>query len=117
MKTYVFDIDGTICTQTKGGNYHEALPIADRVKKVNELYEAGNTIILLTARGMGMSGNNQVQAYGLLYSFTLSQLEGWGVKFHSLFLGKPEGDIYIDDKGIKDSDFFQSLDRLNGDLN
>jgi len=117
MKTYVFDIDGTICTQTKDGNYHEALPIADRIQKVNDLYDDGNTIILLTARGMGMSGNNQMKAYGLLYSFTLSQLEGWGVKFHSLFLGKPEGDIYVDDKGVKDSDFFQQIDRLSGDLN
>ena len=37
---------------------------------------------------------------------TKQQLEKWGVKYHKLFLGKPSGDIYIDDKGIKDEDFF-----------
>ena len=39
---------------------------------------------------------------------TEEQLERWGVKYHQLFLGKPSGDIYIDDKGIKDEDFFNT---------
>mgnify|MGYP003128257727 CR=1 FL=1 len=30
----------------------------------------------------------------------------WGVKHHGLFLGKAAGDIYVDDKGCKDQDFF-----------
>jgi len=30
----------------------------------------------------------------------------WGCKYHQLFLGKPSGDFYIDDKGINDTDFF-----------
>ena len=39
---------------------------------------------------------------------TAEQLNNWGVKYHALFLGKPAGDIYIDDKGIKDEDFFRN---------
>ena len=39
---------------------------------------------------------------------TRMQLIEWGVKFDALFLGKPAGDIYIDDKGIKDEDFFKN---------
>ena len=49
-KIYVFDIDGTICTNTDG-DYKKAQPYADMIKKVNNLYNSGNTIIMMTARG------------------------------------------------------------------
>ena len=39
---------------------------------------------------------------------TKKQLDNWGINYHSLFLGKPSGDFYIDDKGIKDEDFFNT---------
>ena len=103
--TYVFDIDGTICT-TEGGHYDNSKPIKERIEIVNKLYDDGNTIIFQTARGMGRSGNSFVYAHEAFYELTRTQLIEWGVKFHDLFLGKPAGDIYIDDKGIKDEDFF-----------
>ena len=102
---YVFDIDGTICTNT-GGDYENAKPLEDRIKKVNELHEDGNTIVFFTARGMGRSGNNVHFAYSEFFSLTKRQLKSWNVKYDQLILGKPSGDIYIDDKGIKDEDFF-----------
>jgi hypothetical protein len=34
------------------------------------------------------------------------QLELWGCKYHELIMGKPSADYYIDDKAIKDNDFF-----------
>jgi hypothetical protein len=55
---------------------------------------------------MGRYENNANLAIQKFYSLTKSQLEEWGVKYHELVLGKPSGDIYIDDKGIKDGDFF-----------
>lgn len=103
--TYVFDIDGTICSHTYG-YYESAVPDIERIKKVNDLYESGNTIIFLTARGMGRSGNSIAYAYKAFETLTREQLEEWGVKYHHLFLGKPAGDIYVDDKGEKDEDFF-----------
>jgi len=103
--TYVFDIDGTICTVTDG-EYGSALPMHDRIEKVNELYDEGHSIIFQTARGMGRTNNDSLRVYQLFYELTKNQLDEWGVKYHSLFLGKPAGDIYIDDKGIKDEDFF-----------
>ena len=45
-----------------------------------------------------------------LNPFTKNQIEEWGIKYHELFLGKPSGDIYIDDKGEKDEDFFNTRD-------
>jgi len=102
---YVFDIDGTICYNT-GEKYDMAKPYVNRIKRVNELYDQGHTIIFQTARGMGRSGNSTAYAYTAFEEKTKKQLREWGVKYHRLFLGKPAGDIYIDDKGVKDEDFF-----------
>jgi len=103
--TYVFDIDGTICSLTDG-KYEKALPYEDRIKLINKLYDEGNKVTFLTARGMGRFNNDQARAHELFYDFTVKQLERWGVKYHELFLGKPSGDLYIDDKGVKDVEFF-----------
>tara|TARA_R110002020_G_scaffold434151_1_gene644304 strand:- start:270 stop:593 length:324 start_codon:yes stop_codon:yes gene_type:complete len=105
MKRYVFDIDGTICTQS-APDYANAQPFVERIKKINNLYDKGNTITLYTARGMGRHENNPLLAIQDFYEFTANQLKEWGVKYHNLFLGKPNADFYIDDKGISDGDFF-----------
>ena len=105
--TYVFDIDGTICSLTNG-EYEKAVPIKERIEKVNSLYEEGNQIIFYTARGMGRFKNNRSLAEAEFWTFTNRQLNDWGVKFHGLWLGKPAGDIYVDDKGSKDEEFFRN---------
>ena len=107
--TYVFDIDGTICIkqcEMQGSDYSEVEPIAKRIEKVNTLYDQGNQIIYMTARGMGRHKNNAQSAIQDFYAFTAQQLKDWGCKYHYLFLGKPAADFYIDDKGINDEDFF-----------
>ncbi len=103
--TYVFDIDGTICTLS-GGDYKEAKPLPDRIEKVNSLFDAGHKVIFQTARGMGRHKNNSEKAILEFYDMTFKQLKSWNVKFHELYLGKPAGDVYVDDKGTRDSDFF-----------
>ena len=103
---YVFDIDGTICSKVDDGDYSKAEPLLERIDVVNQLYDEGNTIIFQTARGMGRSGNSSAFAYARFEQVTKDQLRSWGVKFHSFFMGKPAGDIYVDDKAIRDLDFF-----------
>jgi len=97
---YCFDIDGTICTNTNG-DYEKAKPFIDRIKIVNKLYIEGNKIIMFTARG---STTNLDWT-----ELTKQQLKEWGVKYHELIFGKPEADIFIDDKGISDKIFFKDL--------
>ncbi len=104
--TYVFDIDNTLCL-TSGSDYENSKPIRERIDVVNKLYDEGHTILLQTARGMGRSGNSQAYAHEAFYSFTKQQVTQWGLKYHGLFLGKAAGDIYIDDKGCKDRNFFK----------
>ena len=96
-KTLVFDIDGTICTNTDG-SYEQAVPFQERINYINRLYDNGYKIVMFTARG---STTNKEW-----HEFTKKQLTKWGLKFNELILKKPYGELYIDDKGIKDSDFF-----------
>ena len=103
--TYVFDIDGTICYLTDG-EYKTAVPFEDKIEKINQLYDEGHTIIFHTARGMGRTNNSSLLSERLFKALTMHQLKEWGAKHHKLFMGKPSGDIYIDDKGVHCERFF-----------
>ena len=92
------DIDETICISPDDRNYSLAKPIVENIKKINELYDNGDTIIYWTARGTGS---------GIDWSTTTAeQFADWGVKYHELRFGKPVYDIFIDDKNINSKDFF-----------
>ena len=95
---YFVDIDGTICSDTKG-NYAECVPFLNKIGKVNRLYEEGNTVIYWTARGMTRTKGNIHKAYELYYELTRDQLKEWGAKYHELRMGKPSYDIFFEDKG------------------
>jgi len=91
--TYCFDIDGTLCTDTNG-DYPRCKPIQSRIEAVRYLHSQGHIIIIHSARSPAR------------YRLTIDQLRSWDVPYHKLYLGKPKADAYIDDRGIKDSDFF-----------
>tara|TARA_R110002167_G_scaffold17262_3_gene66178 strand:- start:547 stop:843 length:297 start_codon:yes stop_codon:yes gene_type:complete len=97
MIVYV-DIDQTICSFT-GGRYSLAKPMEDRIKKINKLYEQGNTIIYWTARGTITNMN--------WFHVTKEQLDNWGCKYSELRMGKPYYDLFIDDKNINSEQFFK----------
>ena len=97
LKKICFDIDGVICTNT-WGKYQKAKPINKNITKINSLYEEGNIIILFTARFMGKNNESIEAAYNEGYEFTKNQLREWGVKYHTLKMGKPSYDMIIDDK-------------------
>ena len=94
---YFVDIDGTICTNTDG-KYEEAVPFPSNIKKVNDLYDAGNEIIYWTARG-SVTGIDWTE-------LTTKQLKEWGVKHTELRMWKPHYDLFICDKAINSEDYF-----------
>ena len=106
-KTYVIDIDGTICDWQAGRDYTLAEPFPERIKEINKLYDKGNTIKYFTARGMGRFAGRPDKAIEAFYTITDSQLDRWGCKYPHLILAKPSGDYYIDDKGIDANEFFK----------
>ena len=95
---YIVDIDSTIFN-TEGSDYENAIPIKDRINRINYLFDQGHTIIYWTARG-GQSGIDW-------YDFTVKQLYKAGCKYSRLLHKKPSYDIWIDDKAINSEDFFK----------
>jgi FMN phosphatase YigB (HAD superfamily) len=100
IKTYAFDLDGTLCTLTDG-NYETAEPFLDRIMHVNKLFEEGHTILIFTARGATSNRD--------LRDFTIEQLKNWGLKYERLIMGKPHFDLLVDDKAINEREYFQRL--------
>jgi len=90
-KTFVIDIDGTLCSNTNG-SYELAVPFEDAIESVRHIHENGGKITLFTARG-STTGKDWRE-------LTQRQMEKWGVPFHELILGKPFGDYYVDDKAV-----------------
>lgn len=98
---YYVDIDGTICSNTDG-EYEKAQPYYENIKKINKLYEKGYTIIYWTARGTKT---------GIDWSeLTKKQFIDWGVKFTELKFSKPVYDLFICDKAVESSLFFEVKD-------
>ena len=82
----------------KGTDYENSKPIKERIEIINALKDEGNTIIFFTARGFVSKKD--------FLELTKSQLNKWGLKYDKLYMGKPDADYYIDDKAVKDVDFF-----------
>ncbi len=101
MKTLVVDLDGTLCSNAgEDADYNSCFPYPHRISVINKLYDAGAKIIIDTARG-NTTGIDWTDV-------TESQLQNWGVKYHTLRVGvKFSADYYIDDKAINDIDFFE----------
>tara|TARA_R100000008_G_C3567049_1_gene159719 strand:- start:333 stop:638 length:306 start_codon:yes stop_codon:yes gene_type:complete len=98
MIIYV-DIDETICESPEDRDYSKAHPFGDRIEKINMLYDEGNTIVYWTARGT-QSGIDWRDV-------TEKQFLEWGVKYHDLKFGKPQYDLFIDDKNINSNTYFE----------
>ena len=91
MKIFV-DIDNTICL-TSGNDYENSVPIHENIKKINDLFDQGNTIVYWTSRG-GTSGIDWRLP-------TQRQLAAWNCKYHELRLDKPGYDFFVDDRTLR----------------
>ena len=99
QKIYCFDIDGTLCT--KNCEYQDAEPYTKVIEHLNSLYDSGNKIIIMTARG-ACSGKDWTEC-------TQEQMNNWGVKYHELVMNKkPHAHVFIDDRAVNISDWVLS---------
>ena len=94
---YMVDIDGTICKFKHKYDYINAKPIYNNIEVFNNLYDKGNEIHYWTARG-SVDGKNWDE-------LTIKQLNSWGVKYNSINIGKPQYDVWVDDKAYNVKDF------------
>jgi len=88
LKIFVFDIDGIIFNYYLDTGYNFSDPIQCNIDLINKLHNKGHKIILNTAR------------HDKYRTITIKQLKKWAVSYDELHFGKPQGDFYIDDRGI-----------------
>jgi len=88
---YFIDLDNTIC-YTENSDYNNSKPIIERIGYVNDLKSQGNEITIWTARGATTGIDHR--------ELTLKQLKEWNVNYDNLLMGKPNYDVYIDDKSF-----------------
>ena len=106
LKTIAFDLDDVICYRSSkyeylGPNkYDYCEPDNHIIEMINDLHDEGNKIVIYTARGMSQFKGNVTLIYSELYSKTIQQLNGWGLKYDQLVMGKIYYDVLIDDKAI-----------------
>lgn len=93
----VIDMDGTICAEMRQFSRCLAEPKAGAIEVINKLYDAGNTIIIYSARTW------------MEYEMTVDWLNRYGIKYHQLFMGKPIGDVWIDDRAITAKDNWKEI--------
>jgi len=97
MKKYFIDLDNTLCL-TKNSEYETSQPIIERIQFVNKLKSEGNHITIWTARGATSGIDHK--------AITLKQLNEWNIQYDELLMGKPNYDVYLDDKSFNIDSFY-----------
>jgi capsule biosynthesis phosphatase len=107
------DLDGTICEiREDPKTYEEVQPLPDAVAKIRELKQAGHYIIILTARHMKTCDGNLGLVVAEVAKTTLDWLAKHQVPFDEIHFGKPNADVYIDDRAVR----FTSWESLSPEI-
>lgn len=101
----IIDLDGTICTEEKTFSRSLAKPLPKAVETINSFYKEGHTIIIYSARTWAE------------FEMTREWLKKNNIKFHQLMLGKPIGDIWIDDRSIEFTDWDKIKKKIDEKMN
>ena len=83
------DLDGVICTEERVFDRPLADPIAGAKEALQELKNAGHTIVIYTARGWAE------------YNVTRHWLDEHGIPYDAIHMGKPIAHVWIDDRAIQ----------------
>jgi len=98
----VIDLDGTICAiKQPGQSYAELAPVTGAAEKLRELRHRGHYIIIHTARNMATCESNLGKVMKNVGLITLQWLEKHGIEYDELWFGKPNAEVYLDDRGIR----------------
>ncbi|HUX83946.1 MAG TPA: HAD hydrolase family protein [Chitinophagaceae bacterium] len=85
----IIDLDGTICTEEKQFSRSMAQPLPGASQKISRLMEEGHTVIIYSARSWQE------------YEMTRDWLSRNQIPYSQLVMGKPIGDLWIDDRAIR----------------
>lgn len=112
----VLDLDGTLCNiRKKWQDYSDVVPTKWAVEYVQKLKEAGHYIIIQTARHMETCKGNQWLINARVGQKTMDWLDRYAFPYDEIFFGKPNADIYIDDKANRYLGWENKQELLNYD--
>jgi capsule biosynthesis phosphatase len=100
-KRFVFDLDNTLVTHPRvSGDYSTVEPITENINFLKHLKDAGNYIIIYTARRMKTHSGNVAKVVADIGDITIQTLKKYDIQYDELQFGKPYADFYIDDLSI-----------------
>ncbi len=109
----VIDLDGVICPIKKPNQtYSDLKPLPGAVERLRELKEAGHYIIIMTARHMATCESNIGRVMKKMGKLTFDWLDYYDIEYDEVYFGKPTGELYIDDRAIR----FTEWDKITDDL-
>jgi capsule biosynthesis phosphatase len=107
------DLDGTICPLKRANkSYADLEPFPGAADRIRELRAAGHYIIILTARNMSTCEGNVGKVMKNIGKITLDWLERHNVEYDEIHFGKPNAEVYIDDRALR----FSSWQEISEDL-
>lgn len=96
------DLDGTLCTlRQPGQSYADVEPLPGAADRLRQLRGAGHTVIILTARHMATCEGNVGRVMQRVGKITLDWLERHGFEYDEIHFGKPNAEVYIDDRAVR----------------
>ena len=98
----VIDLDGTICEiKRPDETYTDVKPKPGAIKKIKEWKKKGHYIIIETARHMKTCDGDVGKVIARIGKITLDWLEKYEIPYDEIYFGKPNADVYIDDRALK----------------
>lgn len=101
----VVDLDNTLVTYPRcSGDYNTVEPLYNVVDWVRDKSNKGAEIIVSTGRRMGTHNGNPGKVLSDVGLTTLSTIKNLSINDTEINMGKPIGDIYIDDRSVNPYD-------------
>tara|TARA_Y100000589_G_scaffold61480_1_gene52623 strand:+ start:5763 stop:7661 length:1899 start_codon:yes stop_codon:yes gene_type:complete len=96
-----FDLDNTLFRyKFPNENYSDIKPIEESINLLKTLKNLGHEIIIYTARGMATANQNLGSSLKRVGKDTFDVLHKYKIPYDEIYFGKPNADIYIDDKAF-----------------
>ena len=109
----VVDLDGVICSIKRPGQpYADVEPLPGAADRIRELRAAGHTIVIVTARHMATCEGNVGRVIQRVGKITLDWLERHGIEYDEIHFGKPNGEVYLEDRAIRFTGWDQLTDEV-----
>lgn len=96
------DLDGTICPiKNPDQAYGDLEPLPGAAEALRELRRQGHIVIIQTARNMKTCQANLGRVLKNVGLITLEWLERYGIEYDEIYFGKPNAEVYIDDRALR----------------